>query len=559
MFRIQTVHHPISTPRQSPRTRPRLEALEDRRLLATFSPVPSAADGSSGSLRNAIIQANADGQDNTINLRAGTYQLTVANSAGQENAAAQGDLDLTGAGHEIRIQGAGTGTTIIDGGALDRVFQVFGNVTAVFQDLTIRNGHATDFGVEGMPGTTAAAGGGILNLGNATITLDHVVVDGCTAQGNNGTEGIPGSVNQGAGGSGYGALGGGIYNSGTMTLVESLVRKSLARGGKGGSGVYSAGDATGGDGGSAYGGGIFNNGSLTLVQSAVVDNLAQGGFGGDGGPSVHDTGFDAGAGSRAEGGGLFISENSSQVQIVNSTFALDKVFGGSGGTGGLGGNTGYPLRTPGSPGGVGGNAGLAQGGAIAAEARFSLENSTIVLNESHDGIPGQGGPGGVGNPNGMPGNDGFTVGDEGGGIWAPGANPGDALIVSVSTLIAGNTSEDSDGPDVKGNFATSSHTLLGDADGASGILGGNGGNIVGEDPILGPLQDNGGPTPTFALLPGSPAINAGSNPLNLSADQRGYTPRAAGGAADIGAFETGATAPPPGNGGGNGPPKIVHA
>src|SRR5262249_8415807 len=187
-----------------------------------------------------------------------------------------------------------------------------------------RTGPATDFGVGGRRGAPAAAGGGILNLGTAATTLDHVVVDGCTAQGSDGANGIPGSVNQGAGGSGYGALGGGIYNSGTMSLVECVVRKSLARGGKGGSGVYSAGDATGGNGGSAFGGGIFNNGSLTLVQSAIVDNLAQGGFGGDGGPSVHNTGFDAGAGGRAQGGGLFISENSSQVQIVNSTFALDK-------------------------------------------------------------------------------------------------------------------------------------------------------------------------------------------------------------------------------------------
>jgi hypothetical protein len=377
-----------------------------------------------------------------------------------------------------------------------------------------------------------------------------VVVEGCTAQGDDGTNGIPGSVNQGAGGVGYGALGGAIYNSGTMTLIQSLVRKGLARGGKGGSGVYSAGDATGGDGGSAFGGAIFNNGSLTLVQSALVDNLAQGGAGGDGGPNVHNTGYDAGAGGWARGGGLYISEFAGQVQVVDSTFARDKVFGGFGGTGGLGGNTGYPLLNPGSPGGSGGNGGLAQGGAIAALARFSLDNSTIALNESHYGVPGQGGPGGAGHPNGMPGNDGHTVGDEGGGIWAPGANPGDTLIASASSLIAGNTSDDSDGADVKGNFASPSDTLLGNADGAGGISDGSGGNIVGKDPRLGPLQDNGGPTPTFALLTGSPAIDAGSNPLNLSSDQRGYGPRVVG-AADIGAFELGAKAPPSEGGGGN--------
>src|SRR5262249_41873736 len=138
----------------------------------------------------------------------------------------------------------------------------------------------------------------------------------------------------------------------------------------------------------------------------------QGGAGGDGGPAVHNTGYNAGSGGWARGGGLYVSEFSSQVQIVNSTFANDKVFGGFGGVGGLGGNPGYPLLNPGSPGGSGGNGGLAQGGAIAALARFSLDNSTVSLNESHGGVPGQGGPGGTGNPNGMPGNDGHSVGDE---------------------------------------------------------------------------------------------------------------------------------------------------
>lgn len=58
------------------------------------------------------------------------------------------------------------------------------------------------------------------------------------------------------------------------------------------------------------------------------------------------------------------------------------------------------------------------------------------------------------------------------------------------------------------------------------------------DPKLGPLQDNGGPTPTRALLAGSPAINAGSNPSGLAHDQRGgdYA-RAVGGSADVGAYE----------------------
>ncbi len=58
------------------------------------------------------------------------------------------------------------------------------------------------------------------------------------------------------------------------------------------------------------------------------------------------------------------------------------------------------------------------------------------------------------------------------------------------------------------------------------------------DPLLGPLQDNGGLTPTHALLEGSPAIDAGNNINSLEFDQRGSGfPRVSGGAADIGAFE----------------------
>ena len=63
------------------------------------------------------------------------------------------------------------------------------------------------------------------------------------------------------------------------------------------------------------------------------------------------------------------------------------------------------------------------------------------------------------------------------------------------------------------------------------------------DPLLGPLQDNGGLSPTMALQPGSPAIDAGSNaavPAALTTDQRGPGfSRIVGAAVDLGAFETG--------------------
>jgi hypothetical protein len=77
------------------------------------------------------------------------------------------------------------------------------------------------------------------------------------------------------------------------------------------------------------------------------------------------------------------------------------------------------------------------------------------------------------------------------------------------------------------------------------VTGPQGGNIVGQDPRLGPLQNNGGSTHTHALLSGSPAIDAGAPAgcvddldLPLTNDQRGFKrPVPAGGSCDIGAYE----------------------
>jgi hypothetical protein len=90
------------------------------------------------------------------------------------------------------------------------------------------------------------------------------------------------------------------------------------------------------------------------------------------------------------------------------------------------------------------------------------------------------------------------------------------------------------------------------------LLGNNGGctftattgDLVGTpgqpmEPLIGPLQSNGGPTWTHALLPGSPAIDAGTPSRCPTADQRGYARPEDGDGdgnpiCDIGAFEFGA-------------------
>jgi len=93
--------------------------------------------------------------------------------------------------------------------------------------------------------------------------------------------------------------------------------------------------------------------------------------------------------------------------------------------------------------------------------------------------------------------------------------------------------------------SSSSYNLIG-IGGSGGLVNGVNHNIVGAaHPGLGPLQDNGGPTQTHALLPSSPAIDKGSS-FGSTTDQRGLPrpydnpriPNAEGGdGSDIGAFE----------------------
>jgi len=61
-------------------------------------------------------------------------------------------------------------------------------------------------------------------------------------------------------------------------------------------------------------------------------------------------------------------------------------------------------------------------------------------------------------------------------------------------------------------------------------------NVLGQDPILGPLKYNGGPTRTFALASSSPAVDVADAATSPAADQRGVL-RQQGGGYDIGAFE----------------------
>ena len=164
------------------------------------------------------------------------------------------------------------------------------------------------------------------------------------------------------------------------------------------------------------------------------------------------------------------------------------------------------------------------GGGIGNGGTLTLTNSTISVNTANKG-------GGIWNGNGAK----LTLtsstvsnntGGQGGGIW----NSGTADL--TNTILAGNSAPNS--PDCSGTLGLSGHNLIGSGDGCTFTPAS--GDLVNVNPKLGPLADNGGPTKTHALLPGSPAIDAGDDSKCPAIDQRGVA-RPQGARCDIGALE----------------------
>jgi parallel beta-helix repeat protein/predicted outer membrane repeat protein len=134
---------------------------------------------------------------------------------------------------------------------------------------------------------------------------------------------------------------------------------------------------------------------------------------------------------------------------------------------------------------------------------------------------------------------GNTASSSGGGIYLYGST-----VNLVSTIVANNVGGGS--PDIgvgETGTVNATNSLIRSTSGFSFSTNLN--NITGQDPLLGPLANNGGPTLTHALLPGSPAIGTGSNPLNLVFDQRRSPFARSSGVTDIGAFEVQGAGPPP--------------
>ncbi len=426
-----------------------VEALEDRTVPSTFT-VLNLADGGDGSLRQAVLDANA---------LSGADEVRFAD--GLQGTIALGGVQLSITDH-LTIEGPGAELLAVSGSGQSRVFEISKGVTVVLDGLTITHGHAEDGGGISNAGTLSvshcnlsanqavggegghARGGGIFNAAGAQLTVTHSVLSDNRAVGGDGGTGVTG---------GEGA-GGGIYNlDATLTVSNSTFTGNQADGGNGGPGAgggianggalasegiagpaflsvshstLSANQANGGTGGvfvtedsDGHGGAVFNRGWTTflLSHSTVSDNRATGGAGQPGR-----------VGGNGNGGGLLLSNTGAgptRVEIGSCTFTGNQATGGAGGTGANGGQgqagairtstrlTGSgPLgsfivsrstlignQATGGAGGAGAHGGIGQGGAyqtIGENWTITFSRSTISGNQATGGAGGEGGNGGVG-------------------------------------------------------------------------------------------------------------------------------------------------------------------
>jgi hypothetical protein len=285
-------------------------------------------------------------------------------------------------------------------------------------------------------------------------------------------------------------------------------------------------------GGTGAGGAIYSDGSLSLYRCTLMNNSATGGEGGLGiynsGGDPLNTVVEGGPGGNGFGGAIYFER---------SFYAQNCTFTGNGAVGGRGGR--------GDP---GGNGGGGFGGAIfnASSGRAVINSCTISGNSADRGRGGCG-------PNDCYNGVGADGTERGGGIDALDAPEGTALGNTIIALNSIGFSGSHTVSDVAGVVVSFGFNWVGIKDrsvgwAATDVLGTFG---TLKDPRLGPLQDNGGPTPTMALLPESGAIDRGNSLGSPNTDQRGFLRPVDlaghptyGDGSDIGAYERQPTAAP---------------
>jgi hypothetical protein len=418
--------------------------------------VSNLSDAGAGSLRQAILDANADTNDPSDQI---VFQAGLSGTI----TLASGQLYLY---TSMEIQGPGPGTITVDGDNASRVFYVSDGLCCTTIDVTISGLTVT--------GGSDVAGGGIVNFGE-NLTLDDVVVTG-----NSATGGLPASP------------GGGVasfYDAGALTIRDSLISGNTADLG-GGLGLYYA-------------------GNVLVEDTRIESNNAL-----------------------LVGGGIATLAQEGTVDVRRSTISGNQGFFAGGGVMGVylyGASTVRESTLSGNSASV--------GGGLAARYIYGtslIENSTVSGNQAASG--------------------------SGGGIYLYSY---DAAPQIRHSTVAGNTASGAGGGIFLYHVAQVSHTIVADNtaaadnDIATGIEAGQvdlafslvedpgganvndlGGNVLNQDPVLGPLQANGGPTATQRPGTGSPAIDAGNAAFvpPPTTDQRGFA-RVFGAQIDIGAVE----------------------
>lgn len=554
--------------------------------------VENCDDAGAGSLRAAVAAAPGGAQVDLSGLACDTITLTSGAIA-----VTAADLHLTGPGRKaLTISGgdrdrifdhSGTGTLALTGLTLTHGKSAGdGGCLLSAGNLTLSDVAVTDCtAAEATAQNTR--GGGAAVAGNATLTDAEFV--GNVADGNllvrGGGLAVDGTllatrsrfVDNRAhshtvdGGNPFGNVteGGGLRAGGDTQLIDSTISGNVAFSDSyevfgGGIAVGARGDAplvtldmdgTRVAGNTAesqcgvcapQGGGIWARGGGSLSRIDVLDNLvtSPGHYGGGGGLRFTGSGVSVEildstiSGNRAaSAGGGMIAPGQGTVSLER-TRVVGNSAGNEGGTDEGGGGIlsfGGAVRLTASS--VTGNTAGADGGGLAllymeyAPADSTIVNSTISGNSGREG-------GGVMVSGGRVRFSNSTVAfneatRRGAGISS------DAYTETVeltSTIVSANdTGGQANQVWVFPKAIAGSHNLIDNAGGAPAQMPAD---TITLDPQLLPLADNGGPTPTHALAEDSPAIDAGTNPVGLTSDQRGGVfVRAYGSGVDIGAFE----------------------
>jgi CSLREA domain-containing protein len=343
--------------------------------------IPDDFPASGCSLREAISLANAgfmgtangctvhqSGSGTPLTYRIilpdpkGGYTYTLTGAAG-ENGNASGDLDITAS---VTVIGHGAGSSIIDGGGIDRVFHVCPGAggcpySVLFTGVTIRSGSITGIGA------------GICNQGGI-VTVDSSIVS---------DNAVSGVVAWGDGG--------GIYNvSGLMIVQDSTIVDNTAT--DDGGGIYNSGTLYVRNGSMVIdneatddGGGIYNeDGTVTVDDSRVDDNSAVdgGGIFSDDGTLTVQNGSIISFNEADRGGGIY-NDWDSTATVDGSTIRSNDVALYGGGIHNLGGT--LTVQNGSTIGGAGAGNMAQRGGGICNYGTATVDGSTVSGNTADSG------------------------------------------------------------------------------------------------------------------------------------------------------------------------------